>query len=129
MVEMRVGVIGYDTSHVPAFVKVLNDPADPWHVPGAKVTCGYASFSPDLEASTSRVEGFKRDVTTKYGIELVDSVEALVARVDAVLLESVDGRRHLAEARPVIAAGKPVFIDKPLAASRLPGLFVVVAAL
>ena len=115
--ELRVGIIGFDTSHVPAFCKVLNDAQDPWHVPGARVTCGYASFSPDLEASYSRVEGFKREVTEKYGVALVDSVEALVAQVDAVLLESVDGRRHLAEARPVIAACKPLFIDKPMAAN------------
>ncbi len=115
--ELRVGIIGFDTSHVPAFTKVLNDPQDQWHVPGARVTHGYASFSPDLQASCSRVEGFRKDVTEKYGVTLVDSVEALVAEVDAVLLESVDGRRHLAEARPVIAAHKPLFIDKPLAAS------------
>ena len=34
-----------------------------------------------------------------------------------MLLESVDGRRHLAEAEPVLRADKPVFIDKPLAAN------------
>ena len=34
-----------------------------------------------------------------------------------VLLESVDGRPHFAQARPVIEAGKPLFIDKPLAGS------------
>jgi hypothetical protein len=34
-----------------------------------------------------------------------------------VLLESVDGRPHLAQVRPVIAAHKPVFIDKPIAGS------------
>lgn len=115
--ELRVGIIGFDTSHVPAFTKVLNDPQDAWYLPGARVTHGYASFSPDLQASYSRVEGFKKDVTEKYGVKLVDSVEALLAEVDAVLLESVDGRRHLAEARPVIAAHKPLFIDKPLAAN------------
>jgi predicted dehydrogenase len=115
--DLRVGIIGFDTSHVPAFCKVLNDASDPWHVPGARVTCGYASFSPDLEASYSRVEGFKREATDKYGVELVDSLEALLSRVDAVLLESVDGRRHLAEARPAIAAHKPLFIDKPMAAN------------
>jgi hypothetical protein len=32
-----------------------------------------------------------------------------------VLLESVDGRPHLEQVRPVIAEGKPVFIDKPMA--------------
>jgi predicted dehydrogenase len=44
-------------------------------------------------------------------------VDALIERVDAVLLESVDGRRHLAEARPVIEARMPLFIDKPLASN------------
>ena len=33
------------------------------------------------------------------------------------MLLSVDGRPHLAQARPVIAAKKPIFIDKPLAGS------------
>jgi len=37
--------------------------------------------------------------------------------VDAILLESVDGRKHLEQARQVIAAGKPMFIDKPLAST------------
>ena len=51
------------------------------------------------------------------GVEIVDSIDELLKRVDVVLLESVDGRPHLAQARPVIAAGKPLFIDKPMAAS------------
>jgi predicted dehydrogenase len=41
----------------------------------------------------------------------------LFAAKDAVLLESVDGRPHLEQVKPVLAAKKPVFIDKPLAAS------------
>jgi predicted dehydrogenase len=51
------------------------------------------------------------------GIEIVDSIPALLEKVDVVLLESVDGRIHLEEARPVIKAGKPLFIDKPVAGS------------
>ncbi|MCD6291769.1 MAG: Gfo/Idh/MocA family oxidoreductase [Anaerolineae bacterium] len=115
--ELRIGVIGFDTSHVPAFTRLLNDPEDPFHVPGGKVVAGYPSYSPDLEASYSRVEGFKREVTEKWGVRLVSSIKELLGQVDAVLLESVDGRRHLAEARPVIEARKPLFIDKPLAAN------------
>lgn len=38
-------------------------------------------------------------------------------KVDGVLLESVDGRPHLAQAKPVIAAGKPLWVDKPVAAT------------
>ena len=37
--------------------------------------------------------------------------------VDAVMLESVDGRPHLWQAIPVIRAGKPLYIDKPMAGS------------
>ena len=51
------------------------------------------------------------------GVEIVNSIEELLKKVDVVLLESVDGRRHLAEALPVLKAGKLMFIDKPIAAS------------
>ena len=115
--ELRIGIIGFDTSHVPAFAKLLNDHSDPHHVAGARVTLGVPTFSPDLESSYSRVEGYKQEVTEKYGVELLDSIDEMVEGVDAVLLESVDGRRHLAEARPVIAARKPLFVDKPFAAN------------
>jgi hypothetical protein len=37
--------------------------------------------------------------------------------IDAVLLESVDGRPHLDQIRPVLKARKPVFVDKPMAGS------------
>lgn len=114
--ELRVGIIGFDTSHVPAFTKLLNNAEDPFHVAGACVVCGYPSFSPDIKSSYSRVEGFKKEMVEELGVPLASSIEALLQQVDAVLLESVDGRRHLAEARPVIEAQKPLFIDKPLAA-------------
>jgi predicted dehydrogenase len=50
-------------------------------------------------------------------VEIVDSIPALVAKVDFVLLTSNDGRVHLEQARPVLEAGKPLYIDKPMAAS------------
>ena len=53
----------------------------------------------------------------KLGVEIVNSIPALLEKVDVVLLESVDGRIHLQEAAPVIKAGKPLFIDKPVAGS------------
>ena len=117
MEELRIGIIGFDTSHVPEFTKLLNDENDPFHVPGGKVVAGYPSFSPDLEASFSRVEGFKKELIEKWNIKMVSSIKELLKEVDAVLLESVDGRRHLEEAKPVIKVRKPLFIDKPLAAS------------
>jgi hypothetical protein len=35
--DLKLGIIGLDTSHVTAFTKILNDSSDPKHVPGGKV--------------------------------------------------------------------------------------------
>ena len=73
--------------------------------------------SPDIESSRDRIEGFTAELRDKWNVEIVNDIPTLCKNVDAVLLESVDGRPHLEQVRPVFAAGKPVFIDKPLAAS------------
>jgi predicted dehydrogenase len=114
---VRVGLIGLDTSHAGAFTELLNDPSRPDHIPGARVVAAFKGGSPDIEASASRVDKFTAELRDKWQIELVGSIEELARRVDAVMLTSVDGRAHLAQARPVIAARKPLFVDKPFAAS------------
>ncbi len=139
--DLRLGIIGLDTSHVTAFTAILNDPTarkpapsasppgstvielltdDPAaknHVSGARVVGAFRGGSPDIESSRSRVDGYAKTLVEKHGVKLYDTIEELCRNVDAVLLESVDGRPHLAQARPVIAAGKPLYIDKPMAAS------------
>ncbi len=115
--ELKLGIIGLDTSHVTAFTEILNNPQAKAHVPGAKVVGAFKGGSPDIESSASRVDGFTKTLQEKYGVKIYDSIEELCKNVDAVLLESVDGRPHLAQARPVIAARKPLFIDKPMAGS------------
>ena len=110
---LRAGIIGTDTSHVPAFTKAFRDHPE-WKI---TVVAAYKGGSPDLPVSANRLEGFAKTIQEQYGVELVDSIEALLAKVDVVLLESVDGRPHLAQVTPVLKARKPVFIDKPLAAS------------
>ena len=108
----RIGIIGLDTSHVTAFTSFINNPSKNY---GCKVVAGYPGGSPDVTASASRVEKFTLTLRDKYGVEIVDSIEELCKKVDGILLESVDGRPHLAQAKPVIAARKPLFIDKPMA--------------
>ena len=63
------------------------------------------------------MDKYRAGLRDKWKIEIVDDIPRLCSIVDGVLLESVDGRTHLNHAKPVFAAGKPVFIDKPLAAS------------
>ena len=70
-------------------------------MPGARVVAAYKGGSPDIEASASRLEKFTADLRDTWRIELVAPIDELVRRVDAVILLSVDGRVHLAQARPV----------------------------
>ena len=58
MAELTVGMIGLDTSHCPAFAKLLNNDRDPHHVPGCRVACAYPGFSERFSKSRERVAGF-----------------------------------------------------------------------
>jgi hypothetical protein len=115
--DIRLGIIGTDTSHVIVFTEMFNDAARPDRVPGARVVVAYKGGSPDIESSWSRVDKYAEELRTKWNIEMVADIATLCQKVDAVLLESNDGRKHLSQARQVIAAHKPVFIDKPLAST------------
>ena len=114
--EIRIGMIGLDTSHCIAFTKILNDPNAAPEVSGCRVVAVYPKGSPDIESSVRRVPDYKVDIQ-KLGVEIVDSIDELLEQVDCVLLETNDGRPHLEQLRPCLKAGKPVFIDKPVAGS------------
>ncbi len=115
--ELRVGVIGCDTSHAEAFTEILNNQQGKDYVPGCKVVAAYKGGSKDIPSSASRVEEYAKKLQEKYGVKFYDTIEELCKNVDAVLLESVDGRPHLEQVRPVFKARKPVFVDKPIAGS------------
>ena len=113
----RLGIIGTDTSHVLQLAKNFNADKPAPAVAGFRIVAAYKGGSPDLDISRNRVEEYAKTLKDQYQIEIVDSIDTLLGKVDGVLLTSVDGRPHLAQARPVFKAGKPVFIDKPVAAS------------
>ncbi len=114
---LRAGIIGLDTSHVVAFTRALNGPDAKGELANVKVVAAYPGGSPDVVSSRERVEGFTNTLRDELGVEIVDSIDDLLEKVDVVLLESVDGRPHLEQVVPVLEAGKPVFIDKPVAGS------------
>jgi hypothetical protein len=126
---IRAGIIGLDTSHAVAFTTTLNvGPKNPEDAPkygGIKIVAAYPQGSKDIPSSVERVPEITEKVKS-MGVTIVDSVEALLPLVDVVLLESNDGRVHLEQVLPVIRAGKPVFIDKPVAAS-LPDVLAIYA--
>lgn len=114
--SLRIGIIGLDTSHATAFTRLLNGEEPPEWANGARMVAAYPKGSPDIESSVSRVPKYIEEVK-KYGVEIVDSIDELLTKVDAVCLETNDGRPHLEQVIPVLKAGKPVFVDKPIAGS------------
>ena len=115
--NLRLGIIGTDTSHSVAFSSVLNDPSAKGHVAGARIVAAFQGGSPDIKGSASRVAGFTEQLKDKSGVRFYDSIGGLCNAVDGLLLESVDGRKHLDQFRQAATCGKPVFIDKPLAST------------
>lgn len=113
---LRVGIIGLDTSHSPAFTKLLNDPKAPPELANCRVVIAYPHGSKDIESSASRIPRYTAEMQD-LDVEIAGSIEELLQKVDCVLLETNDGRRHVEQAAEVFRARKPVFIDKPLSAS------------
>jgi predicted dehydrogenase len=110
----RMGIIGLDTSHSTEFTAVLNGSMPDPAYEGYKIVAAYPRWSQDIQSSAERIPAYTQEVK-KYGVEIVGSIKELLQKVDVVLLETNDGRPHLSQALEVIKAGKPLFVDKPVA--------------
>ena len=119
----RIGMIGLDTGHSVAFTKSLNDSAAGNTYRGYKVVAAYPNGTENILAWKERIPEFTAEVK-KQGVEIVDSIEELLSKIDVVLLTCIDGNKHLEQVIPVFKAGKPVFIDKPFAGS-LTGAYAI----
>ena len=112
---IRIGLVDFDTSHCVAFTQRLNHidiAADQW-VNGGKVVAGWPG---DSAMMPERIPGYAEQMRG-YGVPLVERMEDLFGRIDAVMINSQQGSRHPGRARPFIEAGVPTFIDKPFASS------------
>ena len=123
----RVGIIGLDTSHSIEFTRVFNQQNPSSDYDGYKIVAAYPHGSLDIESSVKRIPEYTEKVKA-MGVEIVDSIEALLNKADVVLLETNDGRRHLEQAIPVLKSGKRTFIDKPVSASLADGIAIFEAA-
>ncbi len=113
---IRIGIVDADSSHAPEFTRRINHVGieeEQW-VEGARVVAAYPGFSEAVADARTKNEQYTQALV-EYGVEMVDSPEALLGEVDAVMIESDDGRRHYAPARMFIEQGVPTFVDKPMA--------------
>ena len=122
----RIGIIGLDTSQVTMIISHINNIPGPGYdvlqpiwdssFEGFRVTAAYPYGSKKIESSIKQIPTYVEKMK-ENGVELVDSIQALLSRVDAVMLMTFDGHPRVEQAMEVIKAGKPLFINKPFAAS------------
>src|SRR5437660_12935759 len=112
---VRIGLLDFDTSHVVAFTQRLNhlDVPEPEWVEGGTVVMGCPGESTMMP---ERIPGYTEQLK-KYGVKMVDRPEQMIGQIDAVMIETQQGSRHLERARPFLEAGLPAFVDKPFAAN------------
>jgi predicted dehydrogenase len=115
--EIKIGIVGLDSSHAVQYAKLLHEKNHAHHVPGGRIVAAYAGGSPDWELSHGRIAGFQKELVDGYAIPVLDTIEDVVAVSDAIMILTIDGRGHLEQFRTVAASGKPVYIDKPLTAT------------
>lgn len=117
MSELRISMVGIDTSHCDGIVRHFNDPEDAHHIPGFRITKAFPGGNPEFSMSRNRIDGFVENLKESHGIPMVDSLDAAAEDVDALIVTSVDGRQHLEQIKTLVKAGKPIFVDKPFACS------------
>lgn len=111
----RIGFIGTENSHTDHFIRFLN--AEGRH-PGFRAVA-LAGGHNERNATLAQ----QGDISL-----VVDGPEELLGRVDAAIISSRDGARHRTEAEPLLRAGMPVLVDKPLATSVEDAEAIVAAA-
>ena len=111
---VRIGIVGLSV-HSEAFTAIINSDNDQGEYEGSKVVALYEPpVNPDVAFSAEQLSRFKSTIL-ESGVDIVDSMDVLLERSDAIMVLSNDGRPHLRETLPALKTKKPVYIDKPLA--------------
>lgn len=114
--DLKVGLVGLSV-HSAAFSSILNDPNKKSDLNGCRMVALYhPPGSPDVDFTPEQLQGFKKEIV-EMGVKIVSSMDELIDLVDVVMIETNDGRPHMEEVLPALKAGKPVFVDKPVAAN------------
>lgn len=111
--EIKIGLIGLDTSHCEAFTQVFNDSSYAHHIPGARVVVACPGVSTDYPPSVQRSVCYIDKLKNSYKIPMVETPEEVASQCDLVMITSLDGRKHLEFVEKVAPFKKPTFVDKP----------------
>ncbi|MCR1983228.1 Gfo/Idh/MocA family oxidoreductase [Cellulosimicrobium cellulans] len=103
---LRLALVGLDSSHADHYVRLV---AAERRWPGVRLVA-LVDGDPDRRAELAAAGGLSLDAADA-------TVPDVVGRVDAAIVAHRAGRRHGAATRALLAAGVPVLVDKPFAAS------------
>jgi len=115
--QLRLGIIGTDSTHAEEFTRILNDTDAKDHLPGARVVVAYRGGNPLVALSRDRIASISEALQHRWKIPFVDRIRDLCPRVDGLLLLSVDASSRPHEFAEAATCGKPIFVDKPFASS------------
>ena len=112
--EIRIGMVGLDTSHSIAFTKCLQAPdvAADQRVTGAKVISCMRFETPfqDAKGLDERQKQLE-----EWGVTVTTDFDEAVSECEAVMLEINDPAYHLEYFMKAAELGKPIYLDKPMA--------------
>lgn len=124
--KKKIGIIGLDSMHAVALTKSINL-GQLAESECFEVIAAYPKGSKNLPYRIEKVPLYTQQIK-ELGVEVILSIDSLLEKVDFVILTSNDGHVHLEQALMVMRAGKPIFIDKPLAGTWHDSLAIVEAA-
>ncbi|MBI3866422.1 MAG: hypothetical protein HY290_31465 [Planctomycetia bacterium] len=124
---VRIGILGFDNYQAVEYVQFFNNPKAEGDFAGLRVVAAYPVTSAEYPESAELTEKWKKQMLGLYQsatdpkdnappVQMVGSIDELLKLCDAVMIWSLDGRRHLEQATAVLKARKRLFIGRPLAA-------------
>src|ERR1700732_760895 len=101
---VRVGVLGLDNYQAVAYAQLFNDPKATGDLAGLRVVAAYpVAASDDIPESVESLPKWKEQIV-KFDVKLVGSIDELLRSCDAVMIMTLDGRKHRDQATAVLKA-------------------------
>jgi len=114
MQELKVALIGLDTSHSVEFTRRMQAPdcLEALKVFGLRaVTC--MKFKTPF--TNDDILAQRQQQLETWGVKVIENFEEAIANCDAIMLEINDPAYHLEYVRKCVGLNKPIFLDKPMA--------------
>lgn len=96
----RIAILGCENSHADAFLKFINAKEEFRDVEVVGV------YSDDETAS--------QKLHDKYGVPVLSHYADAVGKIDGLIITARHGGKHFPYAKPYLASGIPMFLDKPI---------------